>query len=41
MQSQIKGSELYVYSAEEQGDHFLAFKNPVKFTNDFSSFLER
>lgn len=41
MQSQIKGSELFVYSAKDQGDHFLAFKNPVKFTNDLTSFLER
>jgi pimeloyl-ACP methyl ester carboxylesterase len=31
IQSQIKGSEFVVYSAEEEGDHFLAFKNPVKF----------
>jgi pimeloyl-ACP methyl ester carboxylesterase len=41
LQSAIEGSELYIYSADEQGDHFLAFKNPVKFTNDLSSFLER
>jgi pimeloyl-ACP methyl ester carboxylesterase len=41
MQSQIKGSELFVYSVEESGDHFLAFKNPVKFTTDLSTFLER
>ncbi|MCF3641256.1 alpha/beta hydrolase [Rhizobium sp. TRM95111] len=41
MQSQIRGSELFVYSAGEEGDHFLAFKNPVKFTDDLSSFLER
>lgn len=41
MQSQIKGAELFVYSAKDEGDHFLAFKNPVKFTNDLSSFLER
>lgn len=41
MQSQIKGAELFVYSAEDEGDHFLAFKNPVKFTDDLSSFLER
>ncbi|SFU21947.1 alpha/beta hydrolase [Mesorhizobium sp. YR577] len=41
MQSQIKGSELFIYSAKDEGDHFLAFKNPVKFTNELSSFLER
>jgi len=41
MQSVIPGSELHVYSAAEQGDHFLAFKNPKKFTDDLSSFLER
>lgn len=41
MQSQIKGSELFVYSAKDEGDHFLAFKNPVKFTNDLSVFLNR
>jgi pimeloyl-ACP methyl ester carboxylesterase len=40
LQSVVKGSELYIYSAEEQGDHFLAFKNPVKFTNDLGSFLD-
>lgn len=41
MQSVIPGSELYVYTAAEQGDHFLAFKNPTKFTDDLASFLER
>lgn len=41
MQTVIPGSELHVYKAEEQGDHFLAFKNPTKFTDDLSSFLER
>lgn len=41
MQSVIPGSELHVYKAEEQGDHFLALKNPTKFTDDLSSFLER
>jgi pimeloyl-ACP methyl ester carboxylesterase len=40
MQSVIAGSELHVYTAAEQGDHFLAFKNPFKFTNDLASFLE-
>jgi len=36
----IPGSTLYVYTKAEQGDHFLAFKNPVKFTNDLQAFLE-
>jgi pimeloyl-ACP methyl ester carboxylesterase len=39
--SVIPNSELHVYSAEEQGDHFLAFKNPVKFTTELRTFLER
>jgi pimeloyl-ACP methyl ester carboxylesterase len=39
--SAIPNSELHVYSAEEQGDHFLAFKNPVKFTGELRAFLER
>ena len=41
MQSVIPGSILYVYSKAEQGDHFLAFKNPLKFTADLQSFLDR
>lgn len=41
MQSVIPGSELFVYSKADDGDHFLAFKNPKKFTDDLSSFLER
>lgn len=40
MHSVIADSVLYVYSKEEQGDHFLAFKNPLKFTKDLQSFLE-
>jgi pimeloyl-ACP methyl ester carboxylesterase len=39
--SVIPNSELHVYSAEEQGDHFLAFKNPVKFTTELRTFLDR
>jgi pimeloyl-ACP methyl ester carboxylesterase len=39
--SVIPSSELYVYSAEEQGDHFLAFKNPFKFTADLDNFLKK
>ncbi|WP_094606019.1 AB hydrolase superfamily protein YdjP [Sporomusa silvacetica DSM 10669] len=41
MKSAISNSTLYVYSKQEQGDHFLAFKNPVKFTKDLQEFLER
>jgi non-heme chloroperoxidase len=40
-QSVIPGSTLYVYSKAEHGDHFLMFKNPVKFTTDLQSFLDR
>lgn len=39
--SAIPGSELHVYTAEEQGDHFLAFKNPLKFGADLDAFLSR
>lgn len=39
MHSVIKNSKLYVYSKTEQGDHFLAFKNPMKFTADLICFL--
>lgn len=40
MKSVIPDSTLYVYTKAEQGDHFLAFKNPVKFTTDLRRFLE-
>ena len=39
--SVVKNSELHVYTAEEQGDHFLMFKNPVKFTTDLDTFLSK
>jgi pimeloyl-ACP methyl ester carboxylesterase len=39
--SVIPGASLYAYSAADQGDHFLMFKNPVKFTTDLRAFLER
>jgi len=39
--SAIPGAVLYSYSADEQGDHFLMFKNPVKFVTDLRAFLER
>ena len=38
--SVVPGSKLYVYSKAEQGDHFLMFKNPFKFTQDLTAFLE-
>lgn len=41
MHAVIAGSELYIYTKEEQGDHFLAFKNPIKFTQDLARFLAR
>ncbi|CAD2252714.1 alpha/beta fold hydrolase [Xanthomonas arboricola pv. juglandis] len=41
MHGVIPGSELFVYTKEEQGDHFLMFKNPIKFTQDLSAFLDR
>ena len=41
MQSVIPNASLYVYRKEEQGDHFLMFKNPFKFTKDLGAFLER
>ncbi|MGJ7511293.1 alpha/beta fold hydrolase [Variovorax sp. GT1P44] len=39
-QSVIPGATLYNYSTAEQGDHFLMFKNPVKFVEDLRAFLE-
>jgi pimeloyl-ACP methyl ester carboxylesterase len=39
--SVIPHSELHVYTAEEQGDHFLAFKNPLKFTADLDAYLTK
>lgn len=36
----IPGAKLYAYTAAEQGEHFLMFKNPVKFTADLRAFLE-
>lgn len=40
-QSVVPGAQLFSYTSAEQGDHFLMFKNPVKFTQDLRSFLER
>jgi len=40
-QSAIPRATLYTYASGEQGDHFLMFKNPVKFVGDLRAFLER
>lgn len=40
-QSVVPGATLFTYTTEEQGDHFLMFKNPPKFTQDLQSFLAR
>lgn len=41
MKSVIHDATLYAYTKSEQGDHFLMFKNPFKFTTDLRSFLEK
>lgn len=41
MASVIPDATLYAYTEAEQGDHFLMFKNPFKFTEDLRAFLER
>lgn len=41
MASVIPDAKLYAYTRSEQGDHFLMFKNPFKFTEDMRAFLER
>ncbi|MGJ7487317.1 alpha/beta fold hydrolase [Variovorax sp. LT2P21] len=40
-QSVVPGATLFSYTTAEQGDHFLMFKNPVKFTQDLQLFLAR
>lgn len=40
MASVIPNAKLYAYTEAEQGDHFLMFKNPFKFTQDLRTFLE-
>jgi pimeloyl-ACP methyl ester carboxylesterase len=40
MHSVIEGSQLHVYPKAENGDHFLAFKNPEKFAADLRGFLD-
>ena len=39
--SVIPGARLYNYTSAQQGDHFLMFKNPVKFTDDLRAFLDK
>lgn len=41
MNSVIAGSVLQVYTKAEQGDHFLALKNPQKFATDLRRFLNK
>ena len=41
MASVIPDATLYTYSRAEQGDHFLMFKNPFRFTQDLHAFLAR
>jgi len=40
-QSVMPNATLYAYTSADQGDHFLMFKNPVKFVGDLRAFLER
>lgn len=39
MQAVIPDSRLFIFTRAEQGDHFLMFKNPLKFTSELKSFL--
>lgn len=39
MAATIPNAKLYAYTQAEQGDHFLMFKNPFKFTQDLGDFL--
>lgn len=41
MKSVISDATLHVYTKEDHGDHFLMFKNPIKFTTDLREFLDR
>jgi non-heme chloroperoxidase len=40
-QSVIPNASLYAYTKADQGDHFLIFENPFKFTADLRTFLDR
>ncbi|MDT8332873.1 alpha/beta hydrolase [Roseomonas gilardii] len=37
----IPGSRLFVYGKEDEGDHFLMLKNPLKFCADLAAFLDQ
>ena len=39
--SVMSDATLFTYSAADQGDHFLMFKNPFRFARDLRSFLDR
>ncbi|OUY06252.1 alpha/beta hydrolase [Acinetobacter populi] len=39
MNSMIKHSKLFIYD-DEHADHFLAFKDPIKFSKDLGNFIE-
>jgi pimeloyl-ACP methyl ester carboxylesterase len=41
LHSVIADASLYTFSKSEYGDHFLMFKNPLRFTRDLRSFLEQ
>lgn len=41
MHAVIPHSSLYIYTKEEQGDHFLMLKNPVQFAADLDKFLSK
>lgn len=41
MASVIPDASLFVYSKADHGDHFLALKNPLKFSSDLHGFLMR
>lgn len=38
--SVLSGSVLHIYGESDFGDHNLMMKNPVKFSNDLSVFLD-
>lgn len=40
MHSAISQSQIHVYTKAEEGDHFLALKNPEKFSTDLKRFLD-
>jgi len=40
MHTAIPHSKLMIYSKDDQGDHLLMFRSPIKFTRDLRAFLE-